>query len=168
MAEECMSIEGVIVRVYVGDAVAVGARVPVRVSVAVGTRVPVGVRVLVGVNVLVGVIVIVGVEVIVAVRVIVGVGGIPVIVNKPLDFQASPAKICTSYVPGSHWSGRKLLSVYPNPPDDPFQGIDSYETNSPSLNHKAVHWELVTILSYENVPKILSTGFSKVSAISIG
>jgi hypothetical protein len=105
--------EGVIVIVNEGDNIKVGIRVPVSVIVLVGMIV------LVGVSVLVGVLVIVGVDV------IVGVGGVPVTVNLPLTLHVSPTNICTSYAPGSHWSAGSLQSVYPNPPDAPFQGFVS-------------------------------------------
>ena len=52
-----------------------------------------------------------------------GVGGDPITSNVPLRFHVSPTKIRTSYVPGNQFSMEISESVYPNPPDPPFQGI---------------------------------------------
>jgi len=129
--------------VWVEVGVRVGVRVEVEVAIGVGVETIVGVEVGVGVGVRVGDRVGVGVGVAVKVGLRVGVevevAGKPTTSNEPLVLKVVPTNICTSYFPGNHSSGDKFDSVYPYPPEAPFQGMVSKEINSPSLNHKAVH-----------------------------
>ena len=92
-------VESNAVEVADGRGVAVGLGPGVKVAVAVGRGVRVGVAVGVGVTVEVGV----GEGS--------GVGASPSTVKVPDTFHCNPAKICTSYSPGSHKCGSGFQSV---------------------------------------------------------
>lgn len=144
---------GVRVDVLDGATVEVLEDVPEGMALGVMVREEVAMAVLVAVLVLLGVLedvtVAVGsgviVEVFVAVwtgvtdAVLVMVGASPSNVKEPLAFHSVPAKIRTSYVPGSHLSTDCCQSALPTPNSTSSQGFVSKCCSSPLRYQIAVH-----------------------------
>jgi len=155
MAEAVLLASGVVVREGVFDGITVDVLDEVAEGIELGTAVfeEVAVAVLVTVWVMLGVFeavtVAVGsgviVEVFVAVRtgvndgVLVMVGASPSSTKVPLAFHSVPAKMRTSYVPGSHLSADCCQTAFPMPDSSSSHAFVSKYCSSPLRYQIAVH-----------------------------